>query len=67
MFGKIYRKAEDIRYVRGNKAIYQKETKRNDRKNPWNSKRIPWISIYTIHRKSTDEMKAGLLLCMYES
>ena len=64
--GKIYRKAEDIRHVRGNKAIYQKR-KRNDRKNLWNSKRIPWISIYTIHRKSTDGNESRAYFCMYES
>ena len=30
------------------------ETKRNDRTNLWNSERTPWISLYSVHRKSTD-------------
>ena len=64
--GKIYRESRGYPSYTG-KQRNLSETKRNDRKNLWNSKRTPWISIYTIHRKSTDGNESRAYLCMHES
>ena len=63
---KYIEKAEDIRHVRGNKAIYQKRKETIERIFG-TAKRTPWISIYTIHRKSTDGNESRAYFCMYES
>ena len=49
--------------IRGNKVIHRGNEK-NDRKNSGTAKEHHGFLIYTIHRKSTMEMKAGLYFCM---
>ena len=48
-------------------ALMARKQKRDNRADLWDSKRVSWISIYTIYRESPHGHESWAYLCVHES